>query len=110
MGIDNSKLNLEVSRIQEINQSVSLKYLDIKDFGFKKMNSTDLKNFDKFITQIQKYGYEGISFEKCKDDKTDILNGQQIHHFKLSKKFRIHGFMLNGRFKVVRIDPKHEFH
>ena len=38
------------------------------------------------------------------------VNGQQVHHYEVSQKFRIHGILEEGRFKVIRLDPNHKVH
>ena len=47
---------------------------------------------------------------KRKNDKKDSFEGQQVYHYEVSKKFRIHGIIEEGRFKVIRLDPNHRVH
>jgi hypothetical protein len=43
-------------------------------------------------------------------DKEDIAYGRQVQHYEVSKHFRIHGIVENGRFEVLRLDPNHNKH
>ncbi len=101
------RIKEEVENQLEEKASVSLKYLKTKDYGFKNLNSNELKKFDKFVQQIQKEGFESVSNKLCKRDNRTYY-GEPVIHYSLGKKFRIHGFLYSNRFKIIEIDPNHK--
>lgn len=96
--------------------SFSLKCLDFDNYGFDKLDIRTLKKFNqwlrnntgKTVTEFQ------LANNQRKDDKSDVdvIDDVQhsIHHYKIDKSFRIHGYIIGNRFKIKRIDPNHEYH
>lgn len=92
-------------------KSVSLKFLETNNYGFSTLNSPqDRKKFDHFIRLVNSNKFDWESRQQTTDKNDKLKNGEQIFHYKITDKFRIHGFQNGERFKLVRIDPKHEFH
>lgn len=93
--------------------SFSLKHLDFNSWGFDKLRGpTNGKELNRFL---KKYSGKSVNFfnkyvEPCINDKQDTFMGQQINHYKVTDKFRIHGFFIGNRFKIIRIDPNHKVH
>lgn len=82
-----------------------------KQYSFNNVQSKESHAFCTFLGKtlgkdwdyvIKNYGRE--------TDKTDKKSGQQILHFELNKKGRIHGYLNNGVFVLIRFDPNHNFH
>ena len=48
--------------------------------------------------------------QRCQNDKNDKYKDHDIIHYKISRKGRIHGFISEGLFHIIRIDPNHKFH
>ncbi|MDR1150308.1 MAG: hypothetical protein LBJ93_01595 [Clostridiales bacterium] len=81
-----------------------------KGFNFEFMEKSDNKKFQKFLDIASGHTVSEMEKYRQRPDKTDEINGEQIQHYKLSDKFRIHGVFIDERFEVYRIDPKHKFH
>ena len=92
--------------------SFSLKHLSFNSWGLDKLKThTNEKAFNNFL---KKYSGKSIKYfqdnvQKCCDYKQDTYEGESVHHYKVSDKFRIHGFFIGNRFKIIRIDPNHKF-
>jgi len=108
--------------------SISLKFFDA---GYKTFSHLgpggNLKPFDRFVKDVCKAedwesifkAYKVTPSLQTKDKikkKRKILEDSfnldpeqtEIFHLRLSKKFRIHGFLYENRFKLVWLDPDHE--
>lgn len=55
------------------------------------------------------WNYVTREYER-QQDKNDIVDGHEILHFEISKKGRIHGYLENGIFVMIRFDPNHHVH
>ncbi|PKM87496.1 MAG: hypothetical protein CVU43_22135 [Chloroflexi bacterium HGW-Chloroflexi-5] len=108
---DSINITAATEFIDEI--SFSLKHLNFGNWGLDKLKShRNEKDFNNFLRRYsgKSVKYFQSTVQPCKDDKQDTFEGQHVHHYKINEKFRIHGFFLGNRFKIIRIDPNHEFH
>ncbi|MCD7839983.1 MAG: hypothetical protein LUG46_05065 [Erysipelotrichaceae bacterium] len=86
-----------------------------KEYNFNKLQKSDIKIFQKFLDKVSRMSL--MQVEKTykrrtdKDDYQIIGNIEhEIQHYKINDRFRIHGFIENGQFHVIRLDPNHKVH
>ncbi|BAP62923.1 MAG6450 family protein [Methanococcus maripaludis] len=121
--IEETSLKSKLTAEKEIRPSISLRFFDDKFSGFSDLNKSELKSWDKFIKDVNKSDswddvfnkyFRGINSDPKSLDKVKRLNiySDQIEiiHLGLTQKFRIHGANLNGRFKLIWLDPNHKIH
>lgn len=101
--------------------SISLKYIDLSYNSFEDLRDNhNLKHFDAFINKLNKTpDWETVfrDFQKAPSDDPDSQNKirslgfdpvqTEMFHFRVTQKFRVHGFYYEGRFKMVWLDPNH---
>lgn len=82
-------------------------------FCFKELGKREVKAFNSFIEKtvgnqltVQQVNQK---FGRTPDDN-DVIDGYNLYHYEVSKKFRIHGYLKEGYFVICRIDPNHKFH
>lgn len=103
--------------------SISLKYMDLSYCSFYDLRKPKilLKQFDDFLKKVnnsQDWDSVFSQFVRRPTDKKrskkrlahiGMDNNQiEIFHLRISKKYRIHGFLLDNRFKLIWIDPNHK--
>lgn len=102
--------------------NISLKYIDLRFKSFDDLkNDNNLRKFDGFITKLHNapdWSYVFRTFEKT-PTTTNKAKGMmknldfspeqmEMFHLRVSDKFRVHGFIIGGRFKLIWLDPNHE--
>ncbi len=114
--------NLNPPMILDEKPSISLKYIDL---GFKSFHDLrdghNLKKFDTFVKKIMaspNWSYVFNAYTKKPSDSAKSKRKIQslgfdytqieMFHLRVSDKFRVHGFLIDYRFKLVWIDPNHE--
>ena len=101
----------ELTNRNKTNFIISFKYKLHNKFNFDKMDINNLKQFQNFLDKVSKMTFNQVDKEfLCTNDKKDTFKGIQIIHYVVNKKFRIHGIIEDGRFKVLRMDPNHDVH
>lgn len=81
------------------------------NYEFADLKQADIKELHRFIAKVVGRPYSEADRYLRNPDKNDLTEDNiQIQHYSISKKFRIHGFLQNGLFHVVRLDPEHDFH
>lgn len=82
-----------------------------KGFSFENLQKDNLKALQGFLDKVSQMTVDQVDkLYGRKPDKQDIFNGQQVKHYEVNLKFRIHGINESGYFKVIRLDPNHEVH
>lgn len=124
----NSKSKLYNPKPSDDKPSISLKYIDLGYKTFEDLGrGSNLKHFDNFVKEVSKSDdWEPILRLRNKkfsdQNKKKIKNKRkyleqrsnldfeqtEIFHIRLSKKFRVHGFIYENRFKLIWLDPDHE--
>lgn len=114
---------LAIPRADESHPSISLKYIDLNFKSFNDLKKQDnLRKFDSFVKKVNSsQDWESIfklhkrtptthnNKIKKKLKKLNMdANQLGLFHLRISDKFRVHGFRLNNRFKLVWLDPDHE--
>ena len=80
-------------------------------YRFDSLEKKNLKEFQKFLDNISQMSItEADNRYKRRPDKEDMVDGQQVQHYEVTEKFRIHGVIISGRLEVVRLDPNHGVH
>lgn len=120
---DKSNSKLYSPAIEDPRPSISLKYYDSKYYSLHELRNgaNNLKIFDNFVqgvhkcdtweTMCRKYTAKPTNTPNARKKIKNIgLDPKQIEmfHLRASDKFRVHGFRLNGRFKLIWIDPHHK--
>ncbi len=82
-------------------------------FCFMELQKREVKAFNNFINKtvggnltVQEVNH----LYGTKPDNNDVIDGHNIYHYKVSKKFRVHGYLNEGYFVLCRIDPNHKVH
>ena len=118
-----NKSTLDIPRADDSNPSISLKYIDMNFKSFSDLkNQNNLKKLDNFVKNVNNstdwdsvfklYKRTPTTHNRIIKKKLKKLNMDAnqlgLFHLRLSDKFRVHGFRLNNRFKLVWLDPNHE--
>lgn len=104
--------------------SISLKYIDLGYNSFEDLRDNHtLKHFDIFISKLNKSpDWDTVfhNFQKADSDDEDSRKKikslgydpvqTEMFHLRVTQKFRVHGFLYDGRFKLVWLDPNHDIH
>ncbi len=90
---------------------VAFKYKLEKGYRLDDLEKRNLRELQKFLDTISNMTVQEVDQKyKRQSDKTDLFQGQPVHHYKVNEKFRVHGIIEGGRFKIIRLDPNHKFH
>ena len=89
---------------------LSFKYPLEKGYTFAEMSVKNIKVFQKFLDKVSQMIVQQVDqqFRRKRNDQ-DTFHGMQVEHYKISDKFRIHVVLENGRYKIIRLDPNHNF-
>lgn len=87
------------------------KYPLQKGYTFSEMSKADIRSFQRFLDKVSKMTVQQVdkTFRR-QPDHNDMYKGQQIQHYEVTNKFRIHVVLEGGRYKVIRMDPNHTVH
>jgi len=87
------------------------KYKLENDYRFDNFQLIDIKKFQAFLDKIALMVFREVDTLFLRHtDKNDEYHGQQVIHYEVAEKFRIHGIIENGEFVVIRLDPNHRYH
>lgn len=90
---------------------LSFKYPLAKGYTFSDMSLDDVKAFQRFLDKVSQMTVQQVDkLFRRQTDCSDFYEENQVQHYEVSKKFRIHVILENGRYKVIRLDPNHKFH
>ena len=82
-----------------------------KGYTFSELEKRDLKAFQNFLDRVSGKQFPEVEkVYKRISDKKDKHDNEQMIHFEVSKPFRIHGIIRNGKYVVIRLDPNHNVH
>lgn len=111
---------LDLPHFREEKPSISLKYIDLKfrSFGDLK-DGRKLKDWDIFLVELGNspdWSYVFKHFQRAPSDTPKARKMMQsmnlcqtdMFHIRVKDEFRIHGFRIDGRFKLIWLDPYHE--
>jgi len=122
-----AKLDNVESKVRE-SPSISLKYFDVGFISFDGLSGgNNLKIFDSFVKKINGYDNWDVALRIHEAKPTKINNNLKhlkhrliglkldpkqvdLIHLRASEKFRVHGILLNDRFKLIWLDPNHDIH
>lgn len=87
------------------------KYKLENGYSFEDLRQNDLKPLQSFLDHVADMTFQDVEKTyKRQSDRNDVYQGEQVIHLGIAKGFRIHGVLEEGRFVVLRLDPRHEFH
>jgi hypothetical protein len=102
--------------------SISLKYIDLNFCSFEELKEDyNLKHFDDFVGKLNKASNWETFFRNSQKDFSNKSKSNakiralgynpvqiEMFHFRVTQTFRVHGFLIEQRFKLVWLDPKHK--
>ena len=122
--IEDAKINtnLKSEPIDQKKPSICLKHLDLNFKSFYDLRSgNNLKHFDQFMKKVHRAPNWDSVFNVFRKDSTNSQKSKQklkslgfdhkqieLFHLRVTRRFRVHGFQIDNRFKLVWIDPDHE--
>ena len=91
--------------------SVCFKYKLQNGYTFEEMTVKHLKEWQNFLDIASQLTFEEAERRYRRvSDTADVYDGEQVIHYAVSKRFRIHGIIENGQFVILRMDPNHSVH
>ena len=82
-----------------------------KGYCFKNLSIANIKKFQSFLDKSCGLTFTEVDkLYKRPTDEKDKYCGEQVIHYEVSDKFRIHGIINKGYFQVTKIDPNHKVH
>ena len=86
-----------------------------KKYCFKSLGVKHIKAFQRFIDKACSMTYSEVDkvYLRQSDKQDKAMVGEeefQIVHYEVDQKFRIHGIIIQGQFKLIRLDPEHKHH
>lgn len=116
------QFKLDQPRFREGTPSISLKYIDMKFKSFNDLKDNNkLKEWDGFLRKFGDAPNWDYVFRTWKKDQTGSEkaksmmktlgmdpNQMEMFHIRVTDEFRIHGFKIGDRFKLIWLDPYHE--
>ena len=80
-------------------------------YTFEDMDMKQVKQFQRFLDKAARMSYAEVDrLFRRPSDHSDIYDGEQIIHYAVTDKLRLHGIIETGHFIVLRLDPNHRFH
>lgn len=80
-------------------------------YTFKEMTIDDVKQFQNFLNKVAKMTVTQVDKAYArKPDSNDTYKGMQVYHYEVTRTFRIHVVIEAGYYKIIRMDPRHNFH
>lgn len=81
------------------------------NYRFTDLSKQDTKRFQSFLNKVSRMTVQQVdSAFARKPDKNDIYKNERVYQYEVSKSFRIHVIIEQGRYIVIRLDPNHEVH
>ncbi|MGN1190717.1 MAG: MAG6450 family protein [Candidatus Ornithospirochaeta sp.] len=82
-----------------------------KGFTFEELEKRHLKEFQGFLNKVSNMTVDQVDkLYGKRPDKQDNYDGEQVLHYGVTDKFRIHGVNGTNGFMVIRLDPNHRYH
>ena len=78
---------------------------------FKELTPENVRQFQSFLNKIAHMTVTQVdkAFSRT-PDKADSYKDMQVYHYEVARAFRIHVVNEEGYYKVIRLDPRHQFH
>lgn len=87
------------------------KYPLQRGFTFKELSQNDNRDLQRFLDKVSQMTVQQVDLLYArKPDKNDSYNGEQVFHYEVTDRFRIHVIIEEGYYKIVRLDPNHLVH
>ncbi len=80
-------------------------------YTFKELTPENVKQFQSFLNKVANMSVTQVdkAFSR-KPDTADTYKDMQVYHYEVTKVFRIHVVNEAGYYKIIRLDPRHQFH
>ena len=124
VNIKEEKINtdLKTETLDQKKPSICLTHLDLNFKSFYDLRrENDLKSFDQFLKKVHRSPNWNYVFHAFRRDSTNSDKSKkklkslgfdhkqiELFHLRVTEKFRVHGFQIENRFKLIWIDPDHE--
>lgn len=96
---------------RDVRFELCFKYPLQRGYTFNELSMQDKKAFQNFLDRVSRMTVQQVDQSYArKPDHTDIYAGYQVYHYEVTRTFRIHVICEDGSYKVIRLDPHHEFH
>ena len=80
-------------------------------FTFKELTPENVKQFQSFLNKVSNMTVSQVDMAFSRQpDSADTYKGMQVYHYEVTRAFRIHVVNEAGFFKIIRLDPRHQFH
>ena len=87
------------------------KYPLERNYTLTELEKQNNKELQGFLDKVSQMTVQQVDEKFArKPDKNDTFKGLQVYHYAVTDSFRIHVVNEAGRYKIIRIDPNHQFH
>nr|DAP75494.1 MAG TPA: hypothetical protein [Caudoviricetes sp.] len=91
--------------------SITFRHKLLNGYRFSDLKRENYKELQSFLDKVCGVPFDIVDkLYRRKSDGNDLYDGDQIIHYEVTGKFRIHGIIENAQFIVLRLDPEHKFH
>lgn len=91
--------------------SITFRHKLLNGYRLSDLKRENYKELQAFLDKVCGISFDSIDkLYRKQSDTTDLYDGEQIIHYAVTKKFRIHGIIENAQFIVLRLDPNHQYH
>ena len=96
---------------REVPFELCFKYPLENGYTFKELSHENIKQFQTFLNKVSKMTVTQVDHLYArKPDISDQYNNMQVYHYEVASAFRIHVVIEAGYYKIIRLDPRHNFH
>lgn len=87
------------------------KYSLEKGYKLGDLEMRDVQDLHRFLEKIANMTVQQAdsSFAR-KPDRNDTYKDSQVYHYAITDSFRVHVILEEGRYIIIRLDPKHAVH
>ena len=91
--------------------SITFRHKLLNGYRLSDLKRENYKELQSFLDKVCGIPFNDVDkLYRRKSDSDDSYEGEQIIHYEVTGKFRIHGIIENSQFIVLRLDPNHRVH
>lgn len=91
--------------------SITFRHKLLNGYRLSDLKRENYKELQNFLDKVCGVPFNDVDkLYRRKSDDADLYDGEQIIHYEVTGKFRIHGVIENAQFIVLRFDPNHKVH
>lgn len=91
--------------------SITFRHKLLNGYRLSDLKRENYKELQSFLDKVCGIPFNDVDkLYRRKSDTDDSYEGEQIIHYEVTGKFRIHGIIENSQFIVLRLDPNHRVH